>query len=250
MTQGRCGLREHNFAPQTSLSHPPLPLYRRSRRSDRTFELIIMAMRPSYSSLCAFARASAPRLPRSTPAEHNPVCAKRLFRTPRTSHAIRPSPTLPRARIPPAIRFESTAAPSHPSASVAAPESRLEREQVPSYELTFTCKVCETRSSHRLSKQGYHHGTILISCPDCKNRHLISDHLKIFSDKSVTIEDLMREKGHLVKKGSLNAEGDIEFYDGTSSPRSAHFHPESRPKGNERFVEQPASQKPSSDRSE
>jgi protein import protein ZIM17 len=62
----------------------------------------------------------------------------------------------------------------------------------------------------------------------------------------------MREKGHLVKKGSLSAEGDIEFYeDGTSSlSRSAYFHPDSKPKGDERFVEQPSSQKPSSDRSE
>jgi len=60
----------------------------------------------------------------------------------------------------------------------------------------------------------------------------------------------MREKGHLVKKGSLSTDGDVEFYDdGTSSQtRSAHFHAESKPKGDERFVEQPSSQKPSSDR--
>jgi protein import protein ZIM17 len=30
-----------------------------------------------------------------------------------------------------------------------------------------------------MSKQGYHHGTILITCPGCKNRHLIADHLKV-----------------------------------------------------------------------
>jgi len=67
---------------------------------------------------------------------------------------------------------------------------------------------------------------------------------QIFSDKSVTIEDLMREKGSLVKKGSLSAEGDVEFWDdGSATPRSAHFHPESKPKGDERFVEQPPSEK-------
>jgi len=109
---------------------------------------------------------------------------------------------------------------------------------VPSYELTFTCKVCETRSSHRLSKQGYHKGTILISCPGCKNRHLISDHLKIFSDKSVTIEDLMKEKGTLVKRGSLSADGDVEFWDdGSSTPRSAHFHNDAAPTGDERLTD-------------
>ncbi|KAF2743871.1 zf-DNL-domain-containing protein, partial [Sporormia fimetaria CBS 119925] len=113
-----------------------------------------------------------------------------------------------------------------PEPSTTPPDSRLERDQVPAYELTFTCKKCSTRSSHRVSKQGYHHGTVLIGCPGCKNRHLISDHLKIFSDKPVTIEDLMREKGQLVKRGSLAAEGDVELWDdGTTTPRSAQFIP-------------------------
>jgi protein import protein ZIM17 len=53
------------------------------------------------------------------------------------------------------------------------------REEVPSYEMTFTCKPCFTRSTHRISKQGYHRGSILITCPECRNRHIISDHLNV-----------------------------------------------------------------------
>ncbi|KAI9673888.1 MAG: hypothetical protein M1817_002094 [Caeruleum heppii] len=64
-----------------------------------------------------------------------------------------------------------------------------------------------------MSKQGYHHGTVLITCPSCKNRHVMSDHLKIFSDTSTTVEDLMRQNGERVKKGTLNTEGLIEFWD-------------------------------------
>jgi protein import protein ZIM17 len=61
----------------------------------------------------------------------------------------------------------------------------------------------------------------------------------------------MREKGDLVKKGSLSTEGDVEFWDdGSSTPRSAHFHAESKPKGDDRFVEQPTSPKSTPDRSE
>lgn len=196
-------------------------------------------MRPLPSLFCACTRASAPRLLRASPARRIPEHTKRLFHTPRTSQPIRPSIILSHLRKTPFARFEST---------TNAPESRLDREQVPSYELTFTCNVCKTRSSHRLSKQGYHKGTVLVSCPDCKNRHLISDHLKIFSDKSITIEDLMREKGNLVKKGLLSAEGDVEFWDdGTSTERSAQFHSESKPKGDERFIEQPTSSKSTPD---
>jgi len=78
--------------------------------------------------------------------------------------------------------------------------------------MTFTCKKCTTRSSHRISKQGYHHGTVLIACPGCKNRHLIADHLKIFSDTRVTLEDIMRQQGEVVRTGT-KAEGDLEFWE-------------------------------------
>ncbi len=98
----------------------------------------------------------------------------------RLAVSSRRAPFVPRAcarvQLSRIARFQSTAS---PPPSSTAPQSRLDRDQVPSYELTFTCNVCKTRSSHRLSKQGYHHGTVLISCPDCKNKHLISDHLKV-----------------------------------------------------------------------
>ena len=49
---------------------------------------------------------------------------------------------------------------------------------------------------------------------------MISDHLRIFGDTAMTVEDLLREKGELVKKGTLGEEGDLEFWDdGTSSVR-------------------------------
>ena len=49
----------------------------------------------------------------------------------------------------------------------------------PTYQLTFTCKPCMHRSSHEITKLGYHHGAVLITCPECKNKHVISDHLKV-----------------------------------------------------------------------
>ena len=49
----------------------------------------------------------------------------------------------------------------------------------PAYQLTFTCKPCSARSTHRISQHGYHRGTVLITCPGCKNRHVISDHLQV-----------------------------------------------------------------------
>ena len=82
----------------------------------------------------------------------------------------------------------------------------------PHYQLTFTCVPCTERSTHVVSKQGYHKGSVLITCPSCRNRHIISDHLNIFGDRKLTVEDLMREKGQLVKRGTLGEDGDVEFW--------------------------------------
>ncbi|RDA94402.1 hypothetical protein CP533_2264 [Ophiocordyceps camponoti-saundersi (nom. inval.)] len=80
------------------------------------------------------------------------------------------------------------------------------------YLLTFTCIPCDARTQHRVSKHGYHYGSVLITCPGCRNRHVISDHLRIFGDRDVTVEELMREKGRLVKRGTLGEDSDVEFW--------------------------------------
>ncbi|KAL6232904.1 hypothetical protein BDW75DRAFT_9833 [Aspergillus navahoensis] len=96
----------------------------------------------------------------------------------------------------------------------AAEQNRLRREQEPAYQLSFTCKPCGERSSHRVSKHGYHRGTVLIQCPSCKNRHVISDNLGIFFEKGKTLDDLLQERGQAIMRGTL--EGDMEFWeDGT-----------------------------------
>ena len=103
-------------------------------------------------------------------------------------------------------------------------EGKTRKELEPHYQLWFTCVPCGTRSDHKVSKQAYHHGSTLISCPECRNRHIISDHLGIFGDRKITVEDLMRERGRLVKRGTLGEDGDIEYWpeeplpEGTEDP--------------------------------
>ncbi|KAF8536205.1 DNL zinc finger-domain-containing protein, partial [Trichophaea hybrida] len=81
----------------------------------------------------------------------------------------------------------------------------------PSYHLTFTCRPCQARSTHTVSKQAYHGGTILIQCPGCKNRHVITDHLKIFGDTRRTLEDILKESGEVLKRARLLENGDMEL---------------------------------------
>lgn len=149
---------------------------------------------------------------------------------PRTLHSVGLRKAFPsqNLRLTPQLRLHSTDATQDPQqrpltdrddaqANQAAEIAARKAEQ-PSYQLTFTCKVCSERSTHQVTKQSYHHGTTLINCPGCKNRHLISDHLKIFSDTGVTLEDIMKDKGQLLQKGRLGEDGDIEFYDDSKPP--------------------------------
>ncbi|KIX98336.1 uncharacterized protein Z520_05637 [Fonsecaea multimorphosa CBS 102226] len=138
-------------------------------------------------------------------------------------------PTSTRRPFAPINRYNSSL-----SVPGAKPQPAEERDE-PSYELSFTCKPCLYRSTHRITKQGYHRGTVLVTCPSCKARHVIADHLKVFLDKSSTLEDILRKKAaagedftKLLKKGRLGirpgemvgneGEEDLEFWeDGTES---------------------------------
>ncbi|KAL5596989.1 hypothetical protein BROUX41_006339 [Berkeleyomyces rouxiae] len=132
-----------------------------------------------------------------------------LSRSPAASLPVRYSSSKPTPSAHP-----SPASPDDASSLPASsePSEVLQRKlQEPHYQLTFTCVPCDHRSTHIISKQGYHHGSVLIACPNCTNRHVISDHLNVFGDRSVTVEQLMKEKGEKVRKGVLDANGDVEF---------------------------------------
>ncbi len=125
-----------------------------------------------------------------------------------------------------------TAPSSLPSSSSRGRASSSPTANHPAYEIYFTCKPCSHRSGpHRVTKQGFHKGTTLITCPSCKNRHVVSDHLKIFTDEGGDLEDIMQRHGEKLKKGSLGlrdrngqvvgdeGEEEIEFWeDGTQTP--------------------------------
>ncbi|KAI1302774.1 DNL zinc finger-domain-containing protein [Xylaria venustula] len=149
-----------------------------------------------------------------------------VLRPPRTISPsfMRPYPRLPRTLQPFAPRFAHaiprptrTKQDEQTTTEPAAPRKELE----PHYQLTFTCVPCTNRSTHIISKQGYHRGSVLITCPSCRNRHVISDNLNIFGDRKITVEDLLREKGQLVKRGTLGEDGDIEFWEDAAAAAPA-----------------------------
>jgi mitochondrial protein import protein ZIM17 len=48
--------------------------------------------------------------------------------------------------------------------------------------LGYTCKICQHRSYKNISKIAYEKGIVIVLCKNCKNKHLIVDHLDWFKD--------------------------------------------------------------------
>jgi protein import protein ZIM17 len=90
-----------------------------------------------------------------------------------------PIPRIIIPRLQQSVRHESSTAIGAVGGTKEAAEGEEVKETKPSYELTFTCRPCGHRSTHTITKQGYHHGTVMITCLGCQNRHVISDHLKV-----------------------------------------------------------------------
>ena len=144
-------------------------------KADQSLSTIFRQLRPSlrqpqpaFSHLRPLSQVAPLRHPSSRRSSHTP------------KYGI-PQPSFPLRLIQTRQVSDSTSAP--PSAVAHSPDypsnTQIPLEKPPAYELTFTCKPCKHRSTHTVSKQGYHKGTVLITCPECSNRHVISDHLKV-----------------------------------------------------------------------
>lgn len=62
-------------------------------------------------------------------------------------------------------------------------------------ELQYTCKVCETRNHHKVSRIAYNKGVVIATCKGCLSQHVISDNLGFTQKLDGNLEDYFKGQG-------------------------------------------------------
>jgi protein import protein ZIM17 len=80
--------------------------------------------------------------------------------------------------------------------------------------MMYTCKVCDGRNAHMVSKVAYNHGMVVTTCRHCKNRHLIADNeqkLDMGPDTPAyqKVEELLKMRGEKVQKMQVGSKQDL-----------------------------------------
>jgi hypothetical protein len=88
----------------------------------------------------------------------------------------------------------------------------------PKFELQYTCKICTTRNSHRISRMAYRKGVVIAVCKGCESKHLIADNLGwqigFDSDKGErTIEQFMQNRNEESGEEDLVQRVDKEVFE-------------------------------------
>mmetsp|Transcript_14513 Transcript_14513/g.21394 ORF Transcript_14513/g.21394 Transcript_14513/m.21394 type:complete len:229 (-) Transcript_14513:373-1059(-) len=91
---------------------------------------------------------------------------------------------------------------SFSSSSTKENSAELKLQFMPrKFQLQYTCNLCETKNTNKISRKAYREGVVIAVCKGCKCKHLIADNLgwskyiNGFNDGETNIEEFFQMKG-------------------------------------------------------
>jgi len=95
-----------------------------------------------------------------------------------------------------------------PKPNVIVPSQGSTDKNIEKFLMMYTCKICNGRNAHMVSKIAYTKGMVVATCRHCKSKHLIADNegkldMKEYGSK---IEDYLTAKGEKVQKLSITTD--------------------------------------------
>jgi len=90
------------------------------------------------------------------------------------------------------------------------------------FKIMYTCKVCEHRNSHMISRLAYNQGIVIVTCAGCNSRHLISDKTGLLDYGVFNVEMLAASGESVTRLGVEGYRRVLDSVDTTEAPKPAN----------------------------
>lgn len=103
---------------------------------------------------------------------------------------------------------------SIPKPNIITPTEAGSSKGIEKFLMMYTCKICNGRNAHMISKIAYNYGMVVCTCKTCRNRHLIADNEgKLdFKEYGKKIEEYLVQQGETVQRLSIPANDLKDYY--------------------------------------
>uniref|UniRef100_A0A1A9VSI0 DNL-type domain-containing protein n=1 Tax=Glossina austeni TaxID=7395 RepID=A0A1A9VSI0_GLOAU len=99
---------------------------------------------------------------------------------------------------------------SNSSGSISPTTLKLYRRIQRKVDITYICKLCNTRNTKQVNEAAYKNGVVILQCDGCSVNHLIIDNLGWFiNSKHKSFEEILAQNSNRIKIIKVNQDGEL-----------------------------------------
>ncbi|KAL9881108.1 uncharacterized protein LOC119633707 [Glossina fuscipes] len=99
---------------------------------------------------------------------------------------------------------------SNSTGSISPTTLKLYRRIQRKVDITYICKLCNTRNTKQVNEAAYKNGVVILQCDGCAVNHLIIDNLGWFiNSKHKSFEEILAQNSNRIKIIKVNQDGEL-----------------------------------------